>query len=157
MELMQERLESLKAGIIGSFSVGSAFLTTTVINELLLKQHFPILNLNYFELINLQFNLQFVLKFLFSAIIAGFSGFLFGVTYRYIIRADQNSHLKSGAVFAFGLVRGLSQIESGWNFDDSILPFMILAAESIFWFALARIILDIAISRTWLKPFSSNF
>ncbi|WP_353929206.1 hypothetical protein WJM97_12840 [Okeanomitos corallinicola TIOX110] len=152
MKLMQERLESLKAGIIGSFAVAFSFLLTTVINELLLNQYFDILNINQFQLINLVINLEFLL----SAGIAGFSGFLFGVTYRYIIRADKNSHLKSGAVFAFGLVRGLSQIELGWNINNSILPFVILAAESIFWFALARIILDFAIFQGLLKPFLST-
>ncbi|TAE56834.1 MAG: hypothetical protein EAZ87_17465 [Nostocales cyanobacterium] len=159
MELMQERLESLKAGIIGGSAVGFSFLLTTATNELLFNQYFNILNLNQFQLVNLLIKSQFLLQlphFLISAGTAGFSGFLFGVTYRYIIRADKNSHLKSGAVLAFGLVRGLSQIELGWNINNSILPFVILAAESVFWFALARIILDIAIFQTWLKPFSSD-
>jgi hypothetical protein len=168
MELMQERLESVKAGVIGSLSVGSAFLVTTVVNGLLLKQYFPILNINQgssidLQIINLQIsqisqiiNSQINLQFILSAVIAGFSGFLFGVTYRYIIRVDKNSHLKSGAVFAFGLVRGLTQIEFGWSFNNAILPFLILAAESIFWFALAVTFLDLAISLTWLKPFIGN-
>lgn len=156
MKLMQERLESLKAGIIGSFAVGFSFLLTTVTNELLLQQYFGLLNINKFQLVNLQIDSQFLLQFLLSAGIAGFSGFLFGVTYRYIIRTDQNSHLKSGAVSAFGLVRGLSQIELGWNINNSILPFLILATESIFWFALARIILDFTILQGLLKPFLST-
>lgn len=172
MELMQERLESVKAGVIGSLSVGSAFLVTTVVNGLLLKQYFPILNIHQgssidlqiinlqisqiSQIINSQINLQINLQLILSAVIAGFSGFLFGVTYRYIIRVDKNSHLKSGAVFAFGLVRGLTQIEFGWSFNNAILPFLILAAESIFWFALAVTFLDLAISLTWLKPFIGN-
>lgn len=168
MELMQERLESVKAGVIGSLSVGSAFLVTTVVNGLLLKQYFPILNINQgssidLQIINLQIsqisqiiNSQINSQLILSAVIAGFSGFLFGVTYRYIIRVDKNSHLKSGAVFAFGLVRGLTQIEFGWSFNNAILPFLILAAESIFWFALAVTFLDLAISLTWLKPFIGN-
>ncbi|NET69673.1 MAG: hypothetical protein F6K62_01025 [Sphaerospermopsis sp. SIO1G2] len=156
MELMQERLESLKAGIIGGGAVGVSFLLTTLTNELLLKQYFGLLDINEFQLFNLQINSQIVLQLLLSAGIAGCSGFLFGVTYRYIIREDKNSHLKSGAVLAFGLVRGLSQIELGWNFYPSILPFLILAAESIFWFALARIILDFAIFKGLIKPFSAN-
>lgn len=171
MELMQERLESVKAGVIGSLSVGSAFLVTTVVNGLLLKQYFPILNIHQgssidLQIINLQIsqisqisqiiNSPINLQFILSAVIAGFSGFLFGVTYRYIIRVDKNSHLKSGAVFAFGLVRGLTQIEFGWSFNNAILPFLILAAESIFWFALAVTLLDLAISLTWLKPFIGN-
>lgn len=91
-----------------------------------------------------------------SAGIAGFSGFLFGVTYRYIICVDKNPQLKSGAVFAFGLVRGLNQIEFGWNVNNTLLPFLILAGESIFWFTLAAFVLDTAILLNWLKPFSSK-
>lgn len=50
-----------------------------------------------------------------SGAIAFFSGLLFGVTYRYLIRSDKNPQLKAGGVLAFGLVRGLTQIELGWN------------------------------------------
>jgi hypothetical protein len=150
MEMIaEERLESLKAGLIGGLSAGLAFLITTVVNGLLLNQYFSILNINQFQLINLQF--------LLSAGIAGFSGFLFGVTYRYIIRVDKNPQLKSCAALAFGLVRGLNQIEFGWNVNNTLLPFLILAGESIFWFALVAFVLDTAILLNWLKPFSSKF
>ena len=148
MELMTERLESLKAGVIGSISLGLAFLSTSFINVLWLDKYFPLVSYDKIDIVNLQM--------LLNGVIAGFSGFLFGVTYRYIIRVDKNSHLKSGAVFAFGLVRGLTQIEFGWSFNNAILPFLILAAESIFWFALAVTLLDLAISLTWLKPFIGN-
>ena len=43
--------------------------------------------------------------------IVALSGFLFGVTYRYAVRGDSNPHLKSGVIGAFGLVRGLAQLE----------------------------------------------
>ena len=43
MELMAERLESLKAGVIGSISLGLAFLVTTLINIFWLEKYFPIL------------------------------------------------------------------------------------------------------------------
>jgi len=33
----------------------------------------------------------------------------------YLIRSDKNPQLKAGGVLAFGLVRGLTQIELGWN------------------------------------------
>jgi hypothetical protein len=94
------------------------------------------------------------LQVLLSGVVAGFSGFLFGVTYRYIIRVDTNPHLKTGGIWAFGLVRGLTQIEVGWDINNPILPYLILAGESILWFALAAFALDIAILRKWLKPFS---
>lgn len=146
MELMAERLESLKAGIIGSISLGLAFLGTSLINVLWLSQDFPIFTYDKIDQVNLQA--------LLSGVIAGFSGFLFGVTYRYIIRVDSNPHLKTGGIWAFGLVRGLTQIEVGWDINNPILPFLILAGESILWFALAAFALDIAILRKWLKPFS---
>ena len=146
MEIMAERLESLKAGVIGSISLGLAFLCTSFINILWISKYFPILSYEQIYLVNLQM--------LLNGMIAGFSGFLFGVTYRYIIRLDANTHLKTGGVWAFGLVRGLTQIEVGWNINNSVLPFLILAGESILWFALAAFVLDTAILRKWLKPFS---
>lgn len=146
MELMAERLESLKAGAIGSVSLGLAFLSTSFINVLWLDKYFPLVSYDKIDIVNLQM--------LLNGVIAGFSGFLFGVTYRYIIRVDANPHLKTGGVWAFGLVRGLTQIEVGWHLNNPILPFLILAGESILWFALAAFALDIAIFRKWLKPFS---
>ncbi|MEA5620349.1 hypothetical protein VB711_21235 [Cronbergia sp. UHCC 0137] len=146
MELMAERLESLKAGIIGGLSLILAFLITSLVNNLMLGQYFPLLIMDKSNLVNLHF--------LLSGLIAGFSGFLFGVTYRYIIRVDTNPQLKSGGVFAFGLVRGLTQIEVGWG-SGTILPFLVLAGESILWFALAAIVLDMTIKIGWLKPFLS--
>ena len=146
MELMAERLESLKAGVIGSISLGLAFLSTSLINILWLDKYFPLVSYDQIDIVNLQV--------LLSGVIAGFSGFLFGVTYRYIIRVDTNPHLKTGGIWAFGLVRGLTQIEVGWNINNPVLPFLILAAESVLWFALAAFVLDTAILQKWLKPFS---
>lgn len=73
----------------------------------------------------------------------------------YIIRSDKNPQLKAGGVLAFGLVRGLTQIEIGWNYDSTILPFLVLAFESVLWFGIAAIALNIAIQLRWVKPFSS--
>ena len=143
---MAERLESLKAGVIGSISLGLAFLSTSLINVLWLDKYYHLVNYNTINIVNLQVIL--------SGIIVGFSGFLFGVTYRYIVRVDTNPHLKTGGILAFGLVRGLTQIEVAWNINNPVLPFLILAAESILWFALAAFALDAAILRKWLKPFS---
>ncbi|MCE2718981.1 MAG: hypothetical protein ACK6A9_13625 [Dolichospermum sp.] len=44
MELMTERLESLKAGVIGSISLGLAFLSTSLINILWLDKYFPLVS-----------------------------------------------------------------------------------------------------------------
>ncbi|YAG11923.1 DUF4345 domain-containing protein [Nostoc sp. DSM 114161] len=146
-QLMAERLESLKAGIVGGFSLFSGFAIASFLNTLVLAKYFQIL-------VTLQTNVNWHLWV--SAAVATFTGFLFGVTYRYIIRSDKNPQLKAGGVLAFGLVRGLTQIELGWNLHSTIWPFLVLAAESVLWFAIAAIALDIAMQLNWVKPFSSN-
>jgi hypothetical protein len=94
------------------------------------------------------FNVEWLLQLAIGAV----SGFLFGVTYRYIIRDDRNSHLNDGAVLAFGLIRGLALIED--NFDLAALSsLIILVVQSIICFAIARLILDLAIIRKLIKPF----
>ncbi len=145
-QLMAERLESLKAGIVGGFSLFSAFAIASLLNTFVLAKYFQ-------TLVSLQSDVNWHLWV--SGAIATFIGFLFGVTYRYIIRSDQNPQLKAGGVLAFGLVRGLTQIELGWNSNSTIWPFLILAAESLLWFVLAAIALDLAIQFRWVKPFSS--
>ncbi|AFZ00285.1 hypothetical protein [Calothrix sp. PCC 6303] len=130
---MAERLESLKAGIISSVASVFGFLLTNIINTWLL-------HLQPFSWT--------------SSIFIGFSGFLFGVTYRYIIRNDDNPHLKSGGVMAFGLVRGLAQIDGSLkNIDISTIA---LPTESILCFAIAATILDFSIQQNWIQPFLGN-
>ncbi|MBD2447312.1 hypothetical protein H6G76_09050 [Nostoc sp. FACHB-152] len=140
-QLMAERLESLKAAIIGGLSLGVACLLTNLCNSLVLVKYFDILT-------SLQFTVN--LHWLVSWAIAGFSGLLFGVTYRYIIRQDTNPQLKAGGVLAFGLVRGLAQIDAGWSWS-----FVVLALESVLWFVVAAIVLDAAIRIGWVKAFPS--
>ncbi len=85
--------------------------------------------------------------------IAQLSGFLFGVTYRYIVRQDNNPHLRAGAVGAFSLVRGLAQIEAGGG--ASISLWLLFLLESFALFLGARLALDGAINRGWVKPYPS--
>ncbi|MEA5622672.1 hypothetical protein [Nostoc sp. UHCC 0251] len=145
-QLIAERIESLKAGIIGGLSVCFAFAIASLLNTFVLAKYFQVL-------ISLQSDLNWHLWM--SCAVATFSGLLFGVTYRYIIRSDPNPQLKAGGVLAFGLVRGLTQIELGWNSISTIWPFLVLAGESLLWFAFAAIALDITIQLRWVKPFSS--
>jgi chromate transport protein ChrA len=142
--MMVERLESLKAGIVGGFALCFAFAMTSFVNTLVLAKYFSILA-------TLQIDLNW--HWWVNGAIAAFCGFLFGVTYRYIIRSDENPQLKAGGVFAFGFVRGLTQIEVDWDSTVTILPGVVLAFESILWFAIAAIAVDIAIHLGWLKPF----
>ncbi|MCU0527142.1 MAG: hypothetical protein MUF72_20225 [Elainella sp. Prado103] len=87
--------------------------------------------------------------------IAIFSGFLFGVTYRYIVRSDRNTHLRSGAAGAFGLVRGLAEI------DRSLLQAPIWASalvllENLLLFGLLSLWLDWLLQKGWLQEFGAN-
>lgn len=86
--------------------------------------------------------------------IAQLSGFLFGVTYRYIVRQDNNPHLKAGAVGAFSLVRGLAQIEACGS-GASISLWLLFLLESFALFLGARLALDRAINGGWVKLYPS--
>jgi hypothetical protein len=129
---LQERMESLKAGGIA----GIAFLVAYGLFSLINRNFGIILEV---DLIKLAFALL--------------SGFLFGVTYRYIIRTDSNSHLKEGAILAFGLVRGGGIVEMTDHFLDNGVFLAVVLLEGIICFAIARFSLDIALANQWLKPF----
>lgn len=153
---MTERIESLKAGTLSGLSVTLAYIAIAFAstnsgialgNDFLLAAQVDLLR---------DFQIWISINLFLKVGIAFLSGFLFGVTYRYIIRNDDNPHLKSGAVLAFGLVRGLALIEGEDNFFDSFWLLGILVVESIIYFAIARFTLDWAISHNWLKPFTSN-
>jgi uncharacterized membrane protein YadS len=134
-----ERIESVKAGSLGGIAAGIVSGLTIAIDYLIHYQSFAS-------------SLNPVL----AAAIAIVSGFLFGITYRYVIRTDQNDHLNSGAVLAFGLVRGLAQIELK-EFDLSqVWIDGLIVIESMLMFAIARYTIDYAIKVSWLLPFSQN-
>lgn len=140
--LVTERIESVKAGLIGAVAFTLAALVLLVVqglvSDLLLKLNTNFGVISWISAIELA--------------IGAVSGFLFGVTYRYIIRSDRNSHLQDGAVLAFGLVRGLALVER--NLVLSELLFLAgLVLQSIVCFAIARLILDFAIARKLIKPF----
>lgn len=145
---MAERIESLKAGILAGFCLIIAFFLTTLVNHLVLAKYFE----RFGSLAINSLDLQWLVR---TGIVC-FSGLLFGVTYRYIIRSDKNPQLKAGGVLAFGLVRGLTQVDVGLSYSRDILPFVVLGVESILWFVLAAFFLDTAIQLGWIKPFQSN-
>ncbi len=96
--------------------------------------------------------------------IALISGFLFGVTYRYIIRQDDSTHLRSGAVLAFALVRGLARLDQRglgsplreWGLlQAELFLVLVLLGQSWVMFAIARWALDIGLRRGWLQSFQS--
>ena len=145
---LAERIESLKAGTLAALSVCVAFAAIALVNSQVLATQFA--SFASLQIVSIDANL------LMSGAIAILAGFLFGVTYRYVIREDQNPHLKSGAVLAFGLVRGLAQVDVGFSLQGTLWPFGLLAIESVCLFAIARFTLDFAIQQNWVKRFNSN-
>lgn len=144
--LQNDRLESFKAGILGAFTAAVVFSILLLINSSILAARFEVLR-------ELRIDNP-ALPELIGGTIAAISGFLFGVTYRYIVRSDRNPHLNSGAVAAFGLVRGLAQVDAGLHLQShNLWWFVAIAMESILLFAIARVALDIAIGRDWVKAF----
>ena len=133
-----ERIESVKAGYLGGMSFTISYILILVLNYTTWDENTP-------DLIFLGVKVA----------IAFISGFLFSVTYRYIMRTDNNGHLKDGAVFAFGLVRGLVPVEMSADFCNNLGQLSILGMESIICFIVARFSLDFAFYRRWIKPFSS--
>lgn len=87
--------------------------------------------------------------------IAGLSGGLFGLTYRYAIRQDTNPQLKSGVVLAFGLVRGLAQVDVASALAQQAWPFATATIESLLIFATTGLCLDLALQKGWINPFKS--
>ena len=135
--LAEARLESIKSGLIGASAIGLVsvlvMLGTATVN---LPLPVP----------------QSLLSWLVNLAVAIASGFFFGVTYRYIVRQDNNLHLGGGAVGAFALVRSLAQIEASWDDTFAFTPWLLITGESFLWFVAARYALDFAINRQWIEP-----
>ncbi|MDJ0661518.1 MAG: hypothetical protein QNJ42_18815 [Crocosphaera sp.] len=132
-----ERIESVKAGYLGGMAFTIAYVLILAINYSTWDVYVP-------DVIGLGIKVA----------IAFISGFLFAVTYRYIIRTDKNGHLKDGAVLAFGLVRGLVPVEMSSDLFHHLGQLTILGVESIICFIVARFCLEFAFERGWIKLFS---
>ncbi len=133
----QERIESIKAG-------GVAALTGTSIGALLVALHPSLLSSNAYIL---------------RIAVATVSAFLFGITYRYIVRNDSNPHLRSGAVGAFALTRSLGQLENIAPADlvfSEPLSLALPIAESFGLFMCIRLVLDWGLKQQWFQPFESE-
>ncbi|MGF1491813.1 MAG: hypothetical protein ACFBSC_05030 [Microcoleaceae cyanobacterium] len=152
----RERVESLKIGILAG--------TVIIVADILLVQLSQFIS-GYLTL-PVQFsgllstNLSFDFTLYSKILIVGISGFLFGVTYRYAVRSDQNFQLKSGVVAAFGLVRGLAEIESildTFNPTETnefwlpLIPIGTMVGESLVLFVVTGIVLDFALKQGWIQ------
>ena len=144
--LQEERFESIKAGLLSSAAFTLAYIAIVLIN------HFWLVNISL-QLTPLKIAIGTDL--LFKLAVSCLSGFLFGITYRYIIRKDDNSHLSEGAVLAFGLVRGLATVEGKDDLLEIFWCFSLLTIESLICFAIARFTLDFALHQAWIKPYKS--
>lgn len=139
MDLRTDRIESLKIGAIGGFAFCFADLVARLANTqipLALDSLPPFTGIEGWV----------------GGAIALVSGFLFGVTYRYIIRSDDNSHLRDGAVLAFGLVRGLAPIATKSTLALDWNASIVFGVESLLCYLIARLALDLAFRNQWVQP-----
>lgn len=134
-----ERIESVKAGSLSGITAGISYGSIAMIEIFSLPEYSR-------SLISLGL----------EAAISIVTGFLFGVTYRYIVRTDRNDHLNSGAVLAFGFVRGLAQIDVSKFELAQIWLDGLVVGKSILLFSIARYLLDRALVAGWILPFSQQ-
>jgi hypothetical protein len=128
-----ERIESVKAGSLGGIAAGIGYGLMLTADRFVLHEHSR-------SLVSLSL----------EAAIAIVSGFLFGVTYRYIIRTDRNDHLNSG------LVRGLAGVTVS-EFDLSqVWVDGLIVGKSVIMFAIARYAIDYALHANWVLPFTQQ-
>jgi hypothetical protein len=132
-----ERIESIKTGSLGGMAAGVVYGVTILVDRALC----PICS-------------KSLLSLGLAVAISIVSGFLFGVTYRYIIRTDRNAHLNDGAVLAFALVRGLAQVDvEEFDLSQAWVDGLIVS-KSIVMFAMARYAIDYALAASWVLPFT---
>jgi hypothetical protein len=148
-----DRIESFKAGFLGAIASVFAFFAIALLHHFL-QNFLSVQLISSFELSN-----PFIL--LIKLGIIGFSGFLFAVTYRYIVRRDRNSHLKSGAILAFACIRSFGAIDHDLP-TLTLLPLVqlalvsaILLLENVAWLAIVQSLLETAIQYKWIAAFGS--
>ncbi len=129
-----ERLESVKAGILAGLAIVVIAGMGAVVNPEFMRV--PTIGLDIS--------------------IAGFSGGLFGITYRHLVSKGQDEHLKSGAIGAFALVRGLAQAELFWVYRANLWAVGIAIVESFVMFGVAALVLDFALTAQWIQPFNGQ-
>ncbi|MBE9136126.1 hypothetical protein IQ254_02735 [Nodosilinea sp. LEGE 07088] len=138
-----DRVESLKAAVMAGVAAGCAAAV------LLLLHRVP--NLGWGAALRSLTSGLSGSTFWLSAAIAGISGGLFGITYRYAVRQDNNSQLKAGVVLAFSLVRGLALVNVAAAVSLRGWPFTVAIAESLLMFVAAAVVLEVAQRQGWVK------
>ncbi len=158
---LADRIESFKAGFLGAIASVFAFFAIALLHHSL--HHFlqNMLANSPVQLIS-SFELSTPLILLIKLAMIGFAGFLFAVTYRYIVRRDRNSHLKSGAILAFACIRSFATVDHELTsltqlpFISMALAIAILLVENIAWLAIIQSLIETAIQHKWITAFGSN-
>lgn len=154
---LADRIESFKAGFLGAIASVFAFFAIAISHHFLqnMLANAPVQLISSFELSN-------PLILLIKLAMIGFAGFLFAVTYRYIVRRDRNSHLKSGAILAFACIRSFCAIDRDLP-TLTLLPLVqialvsaILLVENVAWLAIVQSLLETAIQHKWIAAFGSD-
>lgn len=155
--LAAERIESLKAGVIGAISLGIVLVGVTWLYQFGLTQALAVpgwADSGWVDLINRFGRGDDALNGVRLAF-AGLTGFLFGATYRYIVRQDANPHLRGGAVMAFGLIRGLAQVDVERSHTTALAVMGSYLVINLLLFGITALVLDRAMQQGWVKPFST--
>jgi hypothetical protein len=122
---LKERIESIQVGSISALAFLVPYLLFLIVDRLLLGESLTVIGT--FVKIS-------------GAII---SGFLFGVTYRYVVRNDDNPHLKDGTVAAFALVRGLVPLQLSTDLIADSGRLSLFLGESFICFLSSRLLLEL--------------
>lgn len=155
---LADRIESFKAGFLGVIASVFAFFAIAISHHFLqnMLANSPV------QLIISSFELSNPLILLIKLAMIGFAGFLFAVTYRYIVRRDRNSHLKSGAILAFACIRSFATVDHELTsltqlpFISMALAIAILLGENIAWLAIVQSLIETAIQHKWITAFGSD-
>ena len=122
---LKERIESIQVGSISALAFLVPYLLFLTVDRLFLGESITLIGA--FVKIS-------------GAII---SGFLFGVTYRYVVRNDDNPHLKDGTVAAFALVRGLVPLQLSTDLIADSGRLSLFLGESFICFLSSRLLLEL--------------
>ncbi|WP_430015265.1 hypothetical protein ACQY1X_00560 [Microcystis protocystis FBCC-A270] len=122
---LKERIESIQVGSISALAFLVPYLLFLTVDRLFLRESITLIGA--FVKIS-------------GAII---SGFLFGVTYRYVVRNDDNPHLKDGTVAAFALVRGLVPLQLSTDLLADSGQLSLFLGESLICFLSSRLLLEL--------------
>ncbi|NCS51396.1 MAG: hypothetical protein GPJ23_03005 [Microcystis aeruginosa G13-05] len=122
---LKERIESIQVGSISALAFLVPYLLFLIVDRVFLGESITVIGT--FVKIS-------------GAII---SGFLFGVTYRYVVRNDDNPHLKDGTVAAFALVRGLVPLQLSTDLIADSGCLSLFLGESFICFLSSRLLLEL--------------